>query len=203
MLVSRRARLDRFPWPVHLDEFRLAGRVVRRNRPDVWIYEHHENGGAVCADAMGRTYRFTATPQAKGPGQFRECPVRPALWRARLPDVVEPVWYEHPDPGWADGLDEAGPDGEVGLDVPGQEGASGATAADHVAQPGPAPAAYAAHASDEMDGLPGDWRQVDDWSQIDDDEDDGTYGVDGPPDDDWRHAGERVIRRGHLSLVAG
>ena len=45
ILVSKRARLDRFPWPVHLDEFRLAGRVNRQGRPDIWIYDHHENGG--------------------------------------------------------------------------------------------------------------------------------------------------------------
>ena len=57
LLVSRRARLERFPWPVHLDEFRLAGRVDRKGRPDVWIYEHHENGGSVCADATCRCER--------------------------------------------------------------------------------------------------------------------------------------------------
>ena len=96
LLVSRRARLERFPWPVHLDEFRLAGRVNRSGRPDVWIYDHHENGGSVCVDATGQTYKFIATPRGKGVGQFRPCPVRTALWRARLPDVVEPMWFEEP-----------------------------------------------------------------------------------------------------------
>src|SRR5919106_5017504 len=90
MLVSRRARLDRFPWPVHLDEFRLAGRVLRQGRPDIWIYEHHENGGSVCVDATGGTYRYTATPRANSPGRFTVCTLTKALWSAGLPHVVEP-----------------------------------------------------------------------------------------------------------------
>jgi hypothetical protein len=128
VLVSRRARLDRFPWPVHLDEFRLAGRVNRQGRPDIWIYDHHENGGSVCVDATGQTYKFIATPRGKGVGQFRPCPVRTALWRARLPDVVAPMWFE-----------EAG------------------------------------HAGDAQ-----------------------THGTTDEPDD-----GPRVVRRGHLTLIAG
>ena len=96
ILVSARARADGFPWPVHIDEFRLSGRVKRQGRPDVWIYEHHANGGSVCVDSMGQTYKFMATPGGKGPGQFRQCPLRTALWRARLPDVVAPVSYAGP-----------------------------------------------------------------------------------------------------------
>ena len=84
MLVSRRARVERFPWPVHLDEFRLAGRVVRPGRPDVWIYEHHDNGGSVCGDAAGDNYRFVAPPRAGGRGQFRPGDLRTALLRARF-----------------------------------------------------------------------------------------------------------------------
>jgi hypothetical protein len=104
ILVSKRARLDRFPWPVHLDEFRLAGRVNRPGRPDIWIYDHHENGGSICVDVTGQTYKFIATPNGKGVGQFRPCPVRTALWRARLPDVVAPIWFEEPPrhPQWDD-----------------------------------------------------------------------------------------------------
>ncbi len=100
MLVSSHARAERFPWPVHLDEFRLAGRVRRQGRPDIWIYDHHENRGSVCVDATGQTYKFVATPRAKGVGQFRRCSVRTALWRARLPDVVAPVRYDPPGPAW-------------------------------------------------------------------------------------------------------
>jgi hypothetical protein len=103
ILVSRRARADRFPWPLHLDEFRLAGRVERHGRPDVWIYDHHESRGSVCVDARGQTYKFVATPNGKGVGQFRECPLRTALWRAGLPDVVDPIWYEPPRSPAGDG----------------------------------------------------------------------------------------------------
>lgn len=125
ILVSKRARLERFPWPVHLDEFRLAGRVNRQGRPDIWIYDHHQNGGSVCVDATGQTYKFIATPNGKGVGQFRPCPVRTALWRARLPDVVAPIWFEEPPrhPQWDDWAateagDDAGPGGDIGPDGP-------------------------------------------------------------------------------------
>ena len=100
MLVSRRARIERFPWPVHLDEFRLAGRVRRQGRPDIWIYDHHENRGSVCVDSQGQTYKFVATPRAKGVGQFRRCSLPTALWRARLPEVVEPVSYDRRAHAW-------------------------------------------------------------------------------------------------------
>jgi hypothetical protein len=94
LLASARARRQRIHWPIHLDEFRLAGRVVRSARPDIWIYEHHDNGGSVCVDATGTTYRFIATPRARGPGRFEPCEIRSAVWQARLPDVVDPVWYD-------------------------------------------------------------------------------------------------------------
>lgn len=102
MLVGRRARVGRVGWPIHLDEFRLAGRVVRSGRPDVWLYEHHENGGTLCVDATGATYRFVFTPNGRGPGQFRGCTLRAAIARAGLHDVVEPVWYGRPpaEPWW-------------------------------------------------------------------------------------------------------
>ena len=103
LLASQRARRRRVPWPIHIDEFRLAGRVVRSGRPDLWIYEHHGNGGSLCIDATGSTYRFIPTPSAKGVGQFRPCDIRSAVWRAGLPEVVEPMWYREPpvgDEGW-------------------------------------------------------------------------------------------------------
>lgn len=169
MLVARRAWADRFPWPVHLDEFRLAGRVKRQGRPDVWIYEHHGNGGSVCVDATGQTYRFIATPRAKGPGQFRPCPVRTALWQAGLPDVVQPIWFEQPRPApWDEddvSLGDAPPGGGDGR----------------------GPAAHPAGSGDRGDlDAHGDLR----------DHGDGGHGQgwDGEP---------RVVRRGHLTLVAG
>jgi hypothetical protein len=136
MLVSRCARADRFPWPVHLDEFRLAGRVKRQGRPDVWIYDHHESRGSVCVDARGQTYKFVATPNGKGVGQFRECPLRAALWRAGLPDVVAPVWYEPPRPSAWDGATGDGA-GAAGVGAGGSSGGRGDDGGrgDEVAEP--------------------------------------------------------------------
>src|SRR5918998_4400933 len=172
MLVSRQARVDRFPWPVHLDEFRLAGRVKRQGRPDIWIYDHHENSGSVCVDSTGQTYKFIATPRAKGVGQFRPCDLRSALWRARLPEVVEPVSYEGSRPGaWDTWLSEAADQAaaaaesdDVFDDEP-DEGGDGETAA------GGAGVGGAGGAGDDVD----------------------AGGVDG----------RRVVRRGHLTLIAG
>lgn len=161
MLVSRQARLARFPWPVHLDEFRLAGRVRRRGRPDIWIYEHHDNGGAVCVDATGQTYRFVATPRGSGVGQFRRCDVRSALWRAGLPEVVEPVSYRERA-------------GAAGWAPPG-------------ADPEPARAAHPAGGGRAGPAGGGGGTTTDDAG------------------DDSFAAGRagRVVRRGHLTLVAG
>ena len=104
VMAARRARAERLPWPVHVDEFRLAGRVVRRGgRSDVWIYEHHANGGSLCVDATGAAYRFVATPGADDGaiGQFRPCPLAEALRRAGLPEVTGRVTYHGPGPGRA------------------------------------------------------------------------------------------------------
>ncbi len=167
ILVSRRARSERFPWPVHVDEFRLAGRVKRPGRPDIWIYDHHENGGSVCVDATGQTYKFMATPGAKGPGQFRRCPVRTALWRARLPDVVQPVSYDPP---------RRGPWDEVGTGDP----LAAAPGGDDPALTGRGPSGH---------------LDVDD--DLDDEmDDDGEL-------DEPATGTARVIRRGHLTLIAG
>ena len=176
MLVSRRARHERFPWPVHLDEFRLAGRVRRQGRPDIWIYDHHENRGSVCVDATGQTYRFFATPRSQGVGQFRPCELRSALWRARLPDVVEPVSYgaQH-DGGWPVG-DQAvtGEPHDPGADLPSMDELA---TIDDLAT------------LDEVD----DAEDVDDGDTVDDA--DAVHGVEG--------GAGRVVRRGHLTLIAG
>lgn len=91
--ASGRARAERLPWPIHVDEFRLAGRVSRAGRPDVWIYEHHANGGSLCVDARGDSYRFVATPGGASAGQFHRCPLRTAVWKAGLHEVVARVSY--------------------------------------------------------------------------------------------------------------
>jgi hypothetical protein len=137
LLASQQARRRRLPWPIHLDEFRLAGRVLRGDRPDVWIYEHHANGGSICVDATGTTYRFIETPMAKGLGQFRPCDIRSAVWRAGLPEVVEPVRYREaivePEPDqepWSSGATPPGRDVEL------RQASGGASASGHVVRRG-------------------------------------------------------------------
>jgi hypothetical protein len=90
--ASRAARRERIPWPIHVDEFELRGRVDRRSRPSIWIYAHRR-GGELAVDDTGQAYRFIATPRSAGLGQFRPCAIRRAIWMARLPEVVTPVWY--------------------------------------------------------------------------------------------------------------
>jgi hypothetical protein len=90
--ASRAARRERVPWPIHVDEFELRGRVDRRSRPSIWIYAHRR-GGELALDDTGQPYRFIATPRSAGLGQFRPCAIRRAIWMARLPEVVTPVWY--------------------------------------------------------------------------------------------------------------
>jgi hypothetical protein len=94
--ASRRARDEHIFWPIHVDEFRFHGRIERGKRPAIWVYEHRTNGGEVLADWQGQTYGFI--PYRRGPslGRFQEISVRHAVWRARLPDVVKPVWYDEP-----------------------------------------------------------------------------------------------------------
>jgi hypothetical protein len=84
VLASRRARLERVRAPVYVDEFRLAGKVARRDRPDIWIYEHHGDGGSLCVDSSGDAYRYVAAPSGRGLGQFRRCPMGEAVRRAGL-----------------------------------------------------------------------------------------------------------------------
>jgi hypothetical protein len=131
VLASERARRGRVPWPIHVDEFRLAGRVLRGGRRDVWIYEHHANGGSLCVDATGATYRFVPTPGARGVGQFRPCDVRSAVWRAGLPEVVEPVAYGEE----ADEPRRRVTDRHTG-DVELREASGGAAASGHVVRRG-------------------------------------------------------------------
>jgi hypothetical protein len=96
MLASRAARLAEVPWPIHLDELVLVGRVDRASRPAIWVYRHPANDGELYLDSTGQAYEFHRTPRAKAYGRFTACSVDRAIWRARLPDVVEPIWY-HPE----------------------------------------------------------------------------------------------------------
>jgi hypothetical protein len=96
--ASRRARLEQVCWPIHVDEFTLGGRVDRGSRPSVWVYVHRRSGGEVLADEDGRTYKFVPYRSGRAIGRFKEISPRDAVWRARLPDVVEAIWYEEPSP---------------------------------------------------------------------------------------------------------
>jgi len=111
ILASRAARLQRCPWPIHVDELVLRGRVSRKGRPDIWVYAHPGSGGELYLDDTGQTYTFTRTPRAKSYGRFLPCELLMAIWRARLPDVVAPVSYDNPPADhriWASGTAPAG-----------------------------------------------------------------------------------------------
>ena len=95
LAASCRARDDRMPWPIHIDEFQLFGCVERTSSPAIWIYEHRFSGGKMLADWKGRTYEFVPYRTGRQPGRFKEIDVRRAIWRAGLPDVVDPVEYEY------------------------------------------------------------------------------------------------------------
>ncbi len=106
LMVARSAREERVPWPIHIDQFDLLGRVDRTGgRQPVWVYRHHQSGGDIFADATGQTYRFRPTPKAAGPGRFDPCDVRAGVHLAGLPEVVQPSGDDEVDehqPCWAD-----------------------------------------------------------------------------------------------------
>jgi hypothetical protein len=96
LAASQRARLEHVFWPIYLEEFFLGGRVDRGSRPSIWVYAHRRSRGEVLADDDGRTYEFIPYRSGRALGRFQEIEVRHAVWRARLPDFVEPIWYEEP-----------------------------------------------------------------------------------------------------------
>ena len=95
--AGARARSEHLPWSVHLDEFRLVGRVSEGTRRDVWIYEHVPNGGSLCVDLAGESYRFVAAPGDPTNGRFVPCKLATALRRAGLPRTVPWARYEPPE----------------------------------------------------------------------------------------------------------
>jgi hypothetical protein len=112
LLVARLAREDRVPWPIHIDQFDVLGRVDRGGaRPPVWVYRHHTSGRDIYADPSGQSYRFRPTPNAAGPGRFDRCDVRTCVYLAGLPEVVEPNVEDHDGGsrfGWSDAAREDG-----------------------------------------------------------------------------------------------
>ena len=106
LLAARRAWVDEVPWPIHIDDFALLGRAERRSKPDVWAYAHHRSRGELYVDNDGQTYKFI--PYQSGGGRFAEIDIRTAVWRARLPDYVTPVWFHEPRHRWDEPDDEPG-----------------------------------------------------------------------------------------------
>ena len=103
--ASRRARADRCPWPINVDEMVLKGRIDRGSRPAIWVYRHVESGGEVYVDRTGQSYAFTKTPNGRSLGRFTACDIRTAIFRAGLPAFVQPVHYDdiprvHDDDQW-------------------------------------------------------------------------------------------------------
>jgi hypothetical protein len=94
--AARRALDDEVPWLIVVDEWKLAGRVVRQGRPDVWVYAHGRSGGELLVDHTGQPYRFISNSAGPSPGRFKEIEIRQAVWRAGLPDVNEGVGFERP-----------------------------------------------------------------------------------------------------------
>jgi hypothetical protein len=98
ILASAAARHAQVPWPIHLDELVLVGRIDRPSKAAIWVYRHPEAGGELYLDGTGQAYRFTRTPKARGYGRFTPCDLERAIWAAGLPRVVEPVFYREPPP---------------------------------------------------------------------------------------------------------
>jgi hypothetical protein len=109
LIASRRLREARFPWPIHLDEMLLTGRVDRDGRPAIWVYKHAASRGELYLDATGQAYKFTKTPNARSFGRFNPCSLDAAVWRAGLPAFVAPVVYEEPGRELADPWPDAPP----------------------------------------------------------------------------------------------
>ena len=105
LAASRRAREERICWPLHVDEFALEGRIDRGPRPSIWVYVHGGSLDELLVDADGRAYEFVPHRSGRSPGRFKEIRLRHAIWRARIPDHVEPVWFDAPPAPLRDPVD--------------------------------------------------------------------------------------------------
>jgi hypothetical protein len=107
LVVARKALDDEYPWCVHVQDFRVVGRVRRQGRPDVWVYACPEGGGELYVDDAGATYKFIPTPNGKGVGQFRPLDFHAALWRCGVPYAVQPSLRDPlPEPPAYEGWEE-------------------------------------------------------------------------------------------------
>jgi len=89
--LSRRLRTELFPWPIHLDEYHLVGRVDRPPLPRVWLYRHHAGPSELAVDDDGRTYQFIWSTGRRSLGRLQEIGNRSAVHRAGLTDLIDPL----------------------------------------------------------------------------------------------------------------
>lgn len=97
LAVSRRAQVEQVRAPVNVGEFTLGGRVDRGPRPAVWVYVHRRTSQEMLADSDGCTYAFVRYRSGHALGRFKQIDVQEAVWRARLPAVVDPDDEGEPD----------------------------------------------------------------------------------------------------------
>jgi hypothetical protein len=78
-----------------IDEFMFMGRVVRRSRPDIWLYKHYETRRYLNLDESVQSYRYLHLPsRADDPdairGRYLKLPsLRIAMFHAHLHLVDE------------------------------------------------------------------------------------------------------------------
>lgn len=101
---ARRAREQGVPWPVYVDEFRFVGRIVRKNRPELWVYFHVRSKAELFVDSDGQAYRLCPDKRTKVGARFLACDERRAIFAAGMPSVVDAVWYDPPT-RWSGGYD--------------------------------------------------------------------------------------------------
>lgn len=95
--AAARARARQHPVPLLLDQFRPFGRIDRRVRPTIWVYEHIVTRQPLALDDTGQAYRFL--PSRKDPygGQFRPMPLRTAIYQAVAGHDIE-CTFKYVDP---------------------------------------------------------------------------------------------------------
>lgn len=89
ILASKAARLAGSPWPIHVDELILRGRIDRGSRPAIWVYANPVGGGELYLDGTGQAYKFTKTASGRSLGRFSACGLESAIWAAGLPHLHE------------------------------------------------------------------------------------------------------------------
>lgn len=87
ILASRAARVAGSPWPIHVDEMILRGRIDRGSRAAIWVYANPVAGGELYLDSTGQAYRFTKAATGPSLGRFSPCSIEAAIVAARLPEI--------------------------------------------------------------------------------------------------------------------